>query len=41
MGLEWGEVSRFGKIKGQGWGQVKGLEDVKGRAELKVREGVG
>lgn len=36
-----GEVSGFGKVKGQDWGQVKGLEEVEGQAELKVREGVG
>lgn len=36
-----GEVSKFGKSKGQEWGQVKDLEGVKGQAELKVRDRVG
>lgn len=34
------EVSGFGKVKVQEWGQVKSLEEVEGQAELKVREGV-
>lgn len=40
-GWGWDEISGFRKFKGQGWGTGRGLEGVKGPAELEVREVTG